>query len=223
VHQRERVEDGGSADAQPQRAGDQAQQVPGLQRSGLREQAGQQLQLAALGAGSFGLGDLVQGVDHLGDRHGGRSAGHPAGHGGGQQLLGGLAEVAGLPHTGGDLLGRVPGRGGHRPDGQLLGEAEIDAREVRREQALAEVADRWQQLVRGPDEQGGHPLYQRQPAGGLLQVAVRLGDGLVLHSRPSARQPVPSRARIPRLTLQWHETCCCPGDGRSATWASRPS
>jgi hypothetical protein len=34
VHQRERVEDGGSADAQPQRAGDQAQQVAGLERGG---------------------------------------------------------------------------------------------------------------------------------------------------------------------------------------------
>jgi hypothetical protein len=74
----------------------------------------------------------------VGDRQGGRSAGR----GGGQQLLGGLAEIACLPHAGGDLLGRVSGGGGHRPDGQLLGQAEVDAGELRRDQALAEGASR---------------------------------------------------------------------------------
>ena len=45
---RERVQDGWRADPQPQAPGDQAQQVAGLQRGGLGEQAGQQLQLAPL-------------------------------------------------------------------------------------------------------------------------------------------------------------------------------
>jgi hypothetical protein len=48
VHLRERVQDRGRADAQPQVPGDQAQQVAGLQRGGLAEQAGQQIQLATL-------------------------------------------------------------------------------------------------------------------------------------------------------------------------------
>ena len=54
----ERIQDGGRADAQPQAPGDQAQQVAGLQRGGLGEQPGQQLQLAALRARSLGRGDL---------------------------------------------------------------------------------------------------------------------------------------------------------------------
>jgi len=48
VYLRQRIENGGRADAQPQPPGDQAQQVTGLQRGGLGEQARQQVQLAAL-------------------------------------------------------------------------------------------------------------------------------------------------------------------------------
>ena len=41
VRLRQCIQDGGRADAQPQVPGDQAEQVPGLQRGGLAEQAGQ--------------------------------------------------------------------------------------------------------------------------------------------------------------------------------------
>ena len=58
----QRVQDGGRADAQPQPLGDQAQQVAGLQRGGLAEQPGQQVQLAALRPRSLGRGDLAQRV-----------------------------------------------------------------------------------------------------------------------------------------------------------------
>lgn len=46
----QRVQDGRRADTQPEPPGDQAQQVPGLQRAGPGEQPGQQVQLAALRA-----------------------------------------------------------------------------------------------------------------------------------------------------------------------------
>ena len=67
VHLRQRVENRRRADSQPQTAGDQAQQVAGLQRSGPRQKAGEQLELAALRARSFGAGDLVQCVDDCGN------------------------------------------------------------------------------------------------------------------------------------------------------------
>ncbi|HEY7361898.1 MAG TPA: hypothetical protein VH642_13860, partial [Streptosporangiaceae bacterium] len=45
-------------------------------------------------------GDLVQRADHLGDQQ----AGRPPSGGPGQQLVGGLTQVAGLPHAAGHLL-----------------------------------------------------------------------------------------------------------------------
>ena len=183
VHLRERVQDGGGADAQPQAAGDQAEQVAGLQRGGLGEQAGQQVQLATLRALPFGLGDPVQGVDHRRDLQARRSAGGDDG----EQLLAGLPEVAGLPHAESDLLGTGAGGGGDRADGELLGQPEVHAGELRRDQALAQVADGREQLGGGLGQQRGEPVDQRQPGGRLLQVAVRVGDDLVLHGAPSTQ------------------------------------
>ncbi len=182
MHQRERVQDGGGADPQAQPAGDQAQQVAGLQRGGLGEQPGQQVQLAALRALPFGLGDLVERVDHDRDWQ----ARRPVPGDDGQQLLAGLAKVAGLPQADIDLLGAGAGRGGDRADGELLGQAEIHAGELRRDQTLTQVTDRAQQLVGGLGEQSGEPVDQHQPAAGLFQIAVRLGDDLVLHDAPLA-------------------------------------
>jgi len=119
----------------------------------------------------------VQRIDHDRDLQ----AGRPAGGGRGQHQLGGLAEVAGFPHPGGDLLRAGAGGGGDRADGELLGQAEVDASELRRDQALAQVADGGQQLGRGPREQGGKAVDQRQPAPGVLQVAVGIRDVLILH------------------------------------------
>ena len=87
VHPDQRVEDRRRADAEPQVAGDQAQHVARLQRGGPVEQAGQQVELAALRAGALGRGDLVQRVDHLGDVQAAAARS-------GQQRLGRLAEVA---------------------------------------------------------------------------------------------------------------------------------
>ena len=126
-----------------------------------------------------GPGDPVQGLHHHG-----LQAGRPAGGGHGQHLLGGQAEVAGLPHARGDLLGAGAGRGGDRADGELLGQAQAHPSELRGDQALAQVADRGQQLGRGPGQQGSETAGQRQPAPGPLQVAAGLGDRLVLHRAP---------------------------------------
>ena len=81
----------------------------------------------------------MQGVHHDRDLQ----AGRPAGGGHGQHLLGGLAQVAGLPHTGGDLPGAGTGRGGDRADGEPLGQAEVHTGELRGDQALAQIAP-WQ-------------------------------------------------------------------------------
>ena len=67
------------------------------------------------------------------------------------------------------------------PDGQLLGQPEVDAGELRRDQALAEVADGRQHLVGRLPEQLGQPVDQGQPAGGLLEIGVRLGDDGIVH------------------------------------------
>ena len=131
----------------------------------------------------FGLGDPVQGVDHRRDLQGGRSAGGD----GGEQLLAGLPEVAGLPHAEGDLLGADAGGGGDRADGELLGQPEVHAGELRRDQALAQVADRREQLGGGLGEQRGEPVDQSQPGGRLLQVPVRVGDDLVPHGACSIK------------------------------------
>ena len=78
----------------------------------------------------------VQRVDDLGDlRLGCRSPRRQ------QQLLGGLAEVARLPHAPRHLVGLDAGRGGDRADRQLLGQPEVDAGELGRDQALAQVTD----------------------------------------------------------------------------------
>ena len=175
----QRVQDGGRADAQPQPLGDQAQQVAGLQRGGLAEQPGQQVQLAALRPLSLGRGDLVQGVHHGGDRQ--RLAGRSAA--GGQQLLGGQAEIPGLPQQGGDLPGFNSGGGGDRADGELLGQAQVHPGELRRDQPLAQVTHHRQQFGRGLGEQRRQPVHQRQPPAGLLQVPVGLGHSQVLHAR----------------------------------------
>jgi hypothetical protein len=122
----------------------------------------------------------VQRVHYGGDLQAGGAAGRRRG----QQLLGGLAEVAGLPYARGHLLRPGAGGGGDRADGHLLGQAEVHPGEFRRDQALAQVADRGQQLGRGSGQQGGQPVGQRQPPAGLFQVAVGLGDGLVPHHAP---------------------------------------
>jgi hypothetical protein len=99
----------------------------------------------------------MQGVGH--DRY--RQAGRPPGGADGQQLLGGLAEVAGLPHARRDLLGADAGDGGNPADGELLGQAQVHAGELRRDQALAQVAHDGQQLGRSLGQQGGKTVDQR--------------------------------------------------------------
>ena len=74
-------------------------------------------------------GDPVQSVHHDRDLQ----AGRPAGRGHSQLLLGGLAEIAGLPW--GDLPWARAGRGDDRADGELLGQAEVHAGELRGDQA----------------------------------------------------------------------------------------
>src|SRR6266542_4326828 len=75
----QRVQDGGGADPQPQRAGDRADQVAALQRGGLPEQPGEQVEFAALGALTLLAGDLVEGLEHHRDLQGRRP---PGGRGG---------------------------------------------------------------------------------------------------------------------------------------------
>ena len=101
----------------------------------------------------------------------------------GQQSLGGQAEIAGLPYPGGDLFGADAGGGGDRADGEFFGQAEVHPGELRRDQALAQVTDHRQEFGRGGSQQRGQPVHQHQPPTGPLQVAVGLGDRLVLHGR----------------------------------------
>ena len=194
VHLGQRVQDGGRADAQPQPLGEVAQQVAGLQRGGLAEQPGQQVQLAALRPRSLGRGDLVQRVHHSADRQRRR----PAGRGGGQQLLGGQPEIPGLPHQAGNLPGVDSGGGGHRADRELLGQAQVHPGELRRDQPLAQVTHSRQQPGRGLGQQRRQPVDQRQPPAGLLQVTVGLGHGQVSHARFLSRTgPVQASATPP--------------------------
>ena len=172
------------ADPQPQRPGDGAGQVTDLQRGRPLEQAAKQLQLAALGAGPGGGRDLVQGLEHHPDLQGGHP---PAGPVGGQQLLGGEAEVAGLEQGGPHLLQGHPGAVGQGPGDHLVGQADLDPGEGGGDVAKAEVDDPGQQPVVGLAQQLGQPVDQRQPGADLLQVAVGGGHGLVLH-RHSLRQ-----------------------------------
>ena len=132
----------------------------------------------------------MQRVHHRRDRQGGR----PVSGSRGQQLLGGQAQVAGLADQGGDLRGAGAGGGGHRADGELLGQAKVDPGELGRDQALAQVADHRQQAVRGPGQQHRQPVHQGQPAAGPLQVTVGRRDGQVLHG--SLLQPIMTR-RVP--------------------------
>ena len=112
----------------------------------------------------------------------------------GQQLLGGQAEIAGRPDQGGDLRGAGAGGGGHRADSELFGQAQVHPGELRRDQALAQVADHRQQPGRRPGQQHGQPIHQRQPPTGPFQVTVGLGDGQVLHG--SLLRPIMTR-RVP--------------------------
>ena len=113
------------------------------------------------------------------------SAGRPTASRG-QQLLGGLAQVAGLAHPGGHVDGVDAGGGGDRADGHLLGQPEVHPGELRRDQALAQVAHHRQEFGRSLLDEGGQTLDQRQPTAHCLQVTVRLGDDLVLHGAPFA-------------------------------------
>ena len=96
VHLGERVQDGGGADPEAQLAGHGADQVAGLQRRRLAQQARQQRPACAPASPAPGRGgDLVQGVEHHLDLQARRSRRRP----GRQQPLGGQAEVAGLPRA----------------------------------------------------------------------------------------------------------------------------
>ena len=181
VHPGQGVQDGRRANAQPQVPGHQAQQITGLQRGGPGQQPGQQFHLASLRARPLSGGDVAQRAHHIGDLQAGRPAAPPRHE---QQLLRGLAQVTGLPDQGGDLRGVGAGRGGHRADGELLGQAQIHPGELRRYESLTQVTHRRQQLGRGLRQQRGQPFRQRQPAADLLQVTVSLGHDQVPHGRP---------------------------------------
>jgi hypothetical protein len=183
VHLGKRVQDGGRADAEPQVPGDQAQQVAGLQRGGPGEQSGQQFQFAALRARSLGGGDRAQRAHDPGDlKAGGPRAGSVNGLF--KQPLGGLTKVADLPHQRGHPRGVGAAGGGQRAHRELLRQAEVHPGELRRDQPLAQIADGRQQLSRGPRQQRGQPLGQRQPAADLLQVTIGLGHDQVPHKSP---------------------------------------
>jgi hypothetical protein len=194
------VQDGGGADPQPQAAGAGADQVAGLQRGRLGEQGDQPGQLAALGAGPFRRGDLVQAVEHHPDLQGCR----PRPGGGLQQPLGAQAQVADLPRGGQHLLGGDLGGGGDRPGGQPLVQAELHPGEVGRDLALAQQRHGGQQPLGGLPHQLGQPADQLQPGGGTLQVPVGLGDDLVAHPPSSAptAQPAPADGRARRISAR---------------------
>jgi len=148
---------------------------------GPAQQQGQQLQFEALRTRPFRVGDLAQRVHHHDDRQAVDRAG---GRHRGQQLLARQAQVPDLPYPGRDLVVIDAGRGGDRADGHLLGQAEVYPGELRRDQALAQVAHHGQQPVGRLGQQRGQPLDQRQPPGGLLQVPVRLGHDQIPHGAP---------------------------------------
>ena len=68
--------------------------------------------------------------------------------------------------------------------------------ELRGDQALAQVADRGRQPGWGRRQQGSETVDQSQPATGPLQVAVSLGDRLVLHRAP-LRLPCTATRKVP--------------------------
>ena len=169
------------------------------------EQPAQQLQLAPLRALPLRRRDLAQGAHHGGDVQAGRAARR----GFGQQLLGGLPQVAGLPDGRRDVRGLGADGDGERPDGHLLGQPQVDPGELRRDLPLAQVAHGGQQFGRSLRHQLRHPLDQHQPPAGLLEVTVGLGHDQVFHNapfphlimtrRPPSTLPPPARARPLRL------------------------
>jgi hypothetical protein len=170
------VKNGGGADPQPERPGDGADQVACLQRGRFLQEADQPGQLAGHRAFPLGLGDLVQAGEHR--LHLQRRLPRVQG---GQQPLGGQAQVAGLPGPGQDLGDRHPGGLGHRPGGQPLGHPQLHPGEVGGDLALAQQRDGRQQLVGGLADQPGEQPDQLQPAAGHLKVPVGLGHDLVAH------------------------------------------
>ena len=111
------------------------------------------------------------------------------------------------------------GRGRDRADGQLLGQAQVNPGELRRDQPLAQVADHRQQPLRGLRQQRRQPLDQRQPPADLLEVAEGLGHRLVPHAvimtryRPNGPCLVPpsttygvSRVRAMLASANTHST-----------------
>ena len=92
------------------------------------------------------------------------------------------------------------------------------AGELRRHHPLAEVADRRQLLVGRLPDQLGQPGDQRQAAGGLLEVVVRLGDDGIVHAaiiaQPAALlprgrgRPPPRSVRNCRQTTRIRRDTC---------------
>ena len=183
VDQGQGVQDGRVAHPQPQRAGDGAGQVAGLQRGRPFQEAAEQLQLAALGAGPFGGRDLVQGLEHRPDLQGRWPRAGPTL---GQQLLGGAAEVAALAQGGPDLLQGHAAAVGQGPGDQLVGQADLDAGEGGRDLPQAQVHDPGQDVVGGLAQQLGQPVDQGQTRADLFQVPVGGGHGVVQHGAPLA-------------------------------------
>ena len=101
VDLRQRIQNRRRADPQPEAASHQTQQVARLQRSGQRQEAGEEVELAALRARPFRGCDLVQRVDDCGYLQ----ARLPIARCHHQQLLGGLAEIAGFPRRRDSLVG----------------------------------------------------------------------------------------------------------------------
>ena len=137
----------------------------------------------------------------------------------GQQPLGGLTKVTGLSHEGGDLHRVRVGRGGHRADGELLGQAKVHPGELGRDQPLAQVTHGRQQLRRSLRQQRRQPVRQRQPAAELLQVTVGLGHDQVPHGRPPSRLIM---TRLGCVTLDHSGRFAYPDRGSYQTRILRP-
>ena len=114
-----------------------------------------------------------------------------------QQLFGRLAEIAGVSHRGDNLFRLDAGGCGDRAQGQLLGQPQVYSRKFRRNEPLAQITDRGQQLLRGLGQQRCQPFNQDQTTRSLLQVPIRLSDNLILHSAILAH----SRAACPSTRL----------------------
>ena len=122
VHLRQRVQNRRRADPQPQVAGHQTQQVARLQRSGQRQEAGEQVELAALRARPFGGWRSGAACRRL-RLPAGSAPDRPAVAS--QQLLGGLAEIAGFPHRGDNLVRLDAGRCRDGAQRHLLGQPQV--------------------------------------------------------------------------------------------------